>query len=75
MDDLIKILDDEGKQIILTCKNNDPIEMAKAKGLFARLKEEREKLKCMDEEIKIKFAFFINLLINLESIIFVWCNY
>ena len=60
MDDLIKKLDDEGKQIILTCKNNDPIEMAKAKGLFARLKEEREKLKSMDEELKRKSALFNN---------------
>ena len=34
--------------------------MAKAKGLFARLKEEGEKLKSMDEELKRKSALFNN---------------
>ncbi len=52
MNDLVDKLDREGKSIILSCKSNGIIEMTKAKGLLAKAKEEEEKLKSMDGELK-----------------------
>ena len=58
--DLVTNLDNEGKAIILECDAHDVSDITKGRGLLKQAKEEKERLRAIDEELERKQSLFNN---------------
>ena len=58
--DLVTNLDAEGKAIIMNCDSHDVSDITKGRGLLKQAKEEKERLRAIDEELERKQSLFNN---------------